>query len=75
MFQGIYIYPEKYHTFSTPPGVGTGTVISPDCGYRSFSVPYMSHNPALVPDPHTCIPASSAGSAYMIFIQVAGLCD
>lgn len=65
MFQGIYIYPEKYHTFSTPPGVGDGTVISPDCGYRYFSVPYISHNPALVSDPHTCISAVSVGSTHL----------
>lgn len=47
----------------------------PDCGYGYFSWTYMSHNPALVSDPYTCIPASIAGSAHMIFIQVAGLCD
>lgn len=68
------MYGAKCRTFIGHTGVGAGTVISPDCGYSCFSVPYMSHNPALVSEPHTCISVCSAGSGYMTFIQVSGLC-
>lgn len=67
------MYPGKCHTIHIPVGAGSGTAISPVCGYGYLSVSWMSHNPALVPDPHTCISTRSAGSDYMIFIQVAGL--